>query len=648
MSVLVLVLYVGLGIAVLALVPGISVIGREALRRRRERRVVERLADARKVLSRLRAEPAARVARSLAQGFDRGTILAALEQALDEEARCAMVCEELGLRAAWERTLRESKSWNERAHAARMLGKLGSASASPALASALADPHEDTTVRLAAAEAIGSIPDIAVLPHLCAALASQGEGGAKVVAEALISFGSDAVRPLVGMLDDERAQARTWAARVLGKIGDPGATLPLVAQLGDGNASARTAAAEALGFIGDPRATRPLVTAVLGDPASAVRARAAAALARVGDEEVVGTLVATLGDPDPEVRSRAVDALAALSPKDRSAIERALFDPCADVRRSAALAMDRIGMVSAWAAALGDATGEGRAAARAALVAVGRAGLSEAIVAAARHEAGAVRAGVFRILGEIGSSRHAATLGRALDDAAVEARESAALALGRIGGEQAVAMLGRDKPEGVAPAAWIVARALTGVETWVAEARAFVLDPASAAEARAVCEGEGEAVARAFEAKVGPVRPAESGRRMVTLSRFAIAARRAARLEDRVRAILELSDRPGPEATAALAEVVVSDPSAEARALAARSLAKAEERWLAVPALVRALSDPSPEVVFEASQALGHGAAGEDKKGRRSSEGGAPSDRNGASRRTTGKPYLEEAGETAA
>ena len=648
MSVLVLVLYVGLGITVVALVPGISVILREALRRRRERRAVSELAAARKVLERLRAEPAARVARSLAQSFDRGTIQAALEQALDEEARCAVVCEELGLREAWERTLSESKSWNERAHAARMLGKLGAASASPALASALANPHEDTTVRLAAAEAIGSIPDIAVLPHLCEALASQGEGGATVVAEALISFGSDAVRPLVRMLDDERPQARTWAARVLGKIGDPGATLPLVAQLADGNAGARTAAAAALGHIGDTRATRPLVGAVLGDPSSAVRARAAGALARVGDEEVVGTLVAALGDTDPEVRSRAVDALAALSPKDRSAIERALFDPCDEVRRSAALAMDRLGMVTAWAAALGEASAEGRAAARAALVAVGRAGLSEAIVAAARHEAGAVRAGVLRILGELGAARHVAVLGRALDDAAVEARQTAAIALGRIGGETAKVMLGRDKPEGVAQAAWVVARALAGVDTWVAEAHVSMADLAFAAAARAVCEAEGEGILRAFEARVGSVRPAESGRRMVTLSRFAIAARRAARLEDRIRAILELAERRGPEATAALAEVVMSDPSAEARALAARSLAPAEERWLAVPALVRALSDPAQEVVFEASRALGRAAACEDRKGPRPSEAPVPSERNGASRRSTGKLFLEEAGESAA
>nr|WP_275939244.1 HEAT repeat domain-containing protein [Polyangium spumosum] len=643
-----MVLYVGLGITILALVPGISVIGREVWRRRRERRAVERLAAARKVLERLRVEPAARVARSLAQSFDRGTIQAALSQALDEEARCAAVCEELGLRAAWERTLRASKSWNERAHAARMLGKLGAASASPALASALTDPHEDTTVRLAAAEAIGSIPDIAVIPHLCEALASQGEGSAKVVAEALLSFGAEAVRPLVRMLDDERAQARTWSARVLGRIGDPGATLPLVAQLGDGNAAARTAAAEALGHIGDPRATRPLVTAVLGDPSGAVRARAAAALARVGDEEVVATLVAALGDPDSEVRSRAVDALAALAPEDRSAIERALFDPCDDVRRSAALAMDRLGMVSAWAAALGEASAEGRAAARAALVAVGRAGLSEAIIAAARHEAAGVRAGVLRILGELGLSRHVVVLGRGLDDAAAEARQSAAIALGRIGGEAVEVLLGRDKPEGVAQAAWIVARALAGVETWIAEARVCLSEPAFAAEARALCDEEGEGIFRAFEAKVGSARPSESGRRGVTLSRFAIAARRAARLEDRVRAILELSERRGPEATAALAEVVMSDPSAEARALAARSLAQAEERWLAVPALVRALSDPSPEVVLEASRALGRGPASEDRRGPRSSEAPVPSERNGASRRTTGKVLREEAGESAA
>jgi len=531
------VIYVALGIVVLAFVPGAVLIVREALRRRHAERAFERLSAARRELDRLRTEPPSRVALRLSRRFDPRTIQAALELSLDEEAESVKVCEELGLRASWERTLREGRGWSERAHAARMLGKLGVASAGPALASVLVDPHEDTTVRIAAAEAIGSIVDEAVLPHLCEALASQGEGGAKVVAEALVSFGASAVIPLTNMLRHERAMARTWAARVLGRIGDPAATPALLGRLDDGDAATRAAAAEALGQIRDLRATRPLACAALGDPSGAVRSRAAAALSRVGDEEAVSTLVAALGDGDPEVRSRAIDALGALRPKDRSAIERALFDPVAEVRRSAALALDRLGAVSAWAAALGDPAPEARAAARSALVGVGRAGLWDAVLSAARREDEAVRARVDGVVAEVGP--------RALD------------------------------------------------------------------------VGAGE-------------------------SRWAVAARRAPTVAERMLAIVELSAIQGPTSTAALGEVLVSDPSPEARAAAARGLARAEERWLAVPALVRALSDPSPDVVVMASRALGGAGSGEDR--RRSAE--APVDRNGASRRTTGRMRREEVRES--
>jgi HEAT repeat protein len=52
----------------------------------------------------------------------------------------------------------------------------------------------------------------------------------------------------------------------------------------------------------------------------------------------------------------------------------------------------------------------------------------------------------------------------------------------------------------------------------------------------------------------------------------------------------------GPEAAAALAEALVSDPSAEVRVAAAQGLAGTKETWLATPALLRALVDPAAAV----------------------------------------------------
>ncbi|UQA57795.1 HEAT repeat domain-containing protein [Polyangium aurulentum] len=551
MSVLAVVLYVALSIALLAIVPGGFVIAREALRRRRARLAVERLAAARALLDELHREPASRVARALSRRFDWRTVQATLEAALDEEARSVELCERLGLVAQWERQIRAGRAWNERAHAARMLGKIGLVSVCPALVRALADPHEDVTVRAAAAEAVAQIRDPRAIPILCEALGAQREAAAPCVAEALVGFGRASVGPLAGMLDDARAPARIWAARVLGRIGDPAATLPLVERLADAHAGARSAAAEALGRIGDPRSARALACTALGDPAPAVRAQAASALAHAGDDEAFGALVLALGDVDPATRSRAVEALAALAPSDRSAIERALFDPVAEVRRSAALALDRLGSVTGWANALAAEDAGTRAAARAALVAIGRAGLVEAIAAAASQQKDAgVQASLWGIVGEVGSPKHAALLARA------------------------------------------------GIEMAPPEARV-------------------------------PERDLQLA-----------TARRGARVEERLGAIRELASAGSAEAVAALSEAAVSDPSPEVRAAAARGLAENNDRWLAVPALVRALSDPSQEVVAEAARALGT-ASPERAPERRSSEMPVP-ERVSASRRTTGRLRLED------
>ncbi|MBK9265007.1 MAG: HEAT repeat domain-containing protein [Polyangiaceae bacterium] len=319
--------------------------------------------------------------------------------------------------------------------------------------------------------------------------------------QALVSYGELAIGPVLELLADNQPSARTWAARVLGRIGHPRATLRLISALADADATTRAAAAEALGRIGDVRAARALCSTALTDPAPPVRACAAYALAKTGDKDAAKSIVFALRDPDAEVRSRAAEAIAALAPTDWSVLERALFDPCDRVRRSAALSLDRIGAVAAWTRALGSPVPEARSAARAALCAVAQAGLSEAISAAAANEVPTVRAAVETLLNDVRSAK----------------RE-----------------------------------------------------------------------------------PSPS----------IVSARRSARISSRLRALKELASAGTPEATAALAEVVVSDPSPQARALAASSLSRCKERWLSTPALSRALMDPAAEVATEAARALGewHGA----------------------------------------
>lgn len=400
MNVLAFVLYVVLAILAAALIPGFFVLGREVIRRRRALRAVEDLAAARQVIAQLHHRSPAFLASTLTRRFDRHTIETALEAALSEEAICVEVCEKLGLRARWEKTLRTSRAWNERAHAARMLGKLRAGASSKSLVEALVDPHEDTTVRFAAGQAIGMILDSTVIPHLCSALVNDDERNAPTIAEALVSYGESAVPFVLESLGHDRPATRAWAARILGRIAHPRATMPLMTALSDADPATRAAVAEALGRIGDIRGAYALCSLVLTDPAAPVRACAAVAAAKSGDKDLARSLVFALRDPDAEVRCRATEALAILAPNDWSPLERALFDPCERVRRHAALSLDRLGAVAIWTRALGSSLPEARFPARTALLAIARAGLAQSIIFAAVHEVAAVREAVDDLLQE--------------------------------------------------------------------------------------------------------------------------------------------------------------------------------------------------------------------------------------------------------
>jgi len=422
----------------LAIIPTAFVLAREALRRRRTAAALARVADAMRATTASESDVAG-IAAALRERFDAATIDRAVEEMLrgsEEKSRAtgARIFAELGLVERYSKTLRHSRRWSDRAHAAEILGLAGASEAVPALVAAMNDRYEDaSSVKAAATTALAKLRDTTAVPLLVSELTTLDEGSARSVAEALVAFGNLAVAPLLELLaEPAHPAARVWAARILGRIGDTRATEDLVARLHDRDDLLRMAAAEALGSIADARAIQPLIRATLRDPAPQVRAHAAAAVARIEGDRAIDVLVAALADPDYATRLRALEAFEAIRTVDTSPLESALRDPNVDVRRRAALALERVGYLDRIVKELttGDKVTRGRA--YAALAELGSVGLLDSVVAYIHHESFEVRALVARVCGELGVARIAPLLQSRLNDESWPVRAALVEALGHL------------------------------------------------------------------------------------------------------------------------------------------------------------------------------------------------------------------------
>lgn len=213
----------------------------------------------------------------------------------------------------------EDESIGVRLSAVRALGKIGDPRAVKPLFSILCTWDSDQKLRSCAAEALEAIGDQAIefLASLrrdanrnvryCAAQALAAIGGGFAVAEAAKSFSpmppfrsatgnSQAVEPLIAVLQDPDVDLRDFAARVLGLIGGERAVEPLSRVLKDCKNSPpllRRAAADALSRIGGPRAVRAL-TSHKEEFGSTVMPVIAKSLGRVGGRDVVDYLISLL------------------------------------------------------------------------------------------------------------------------------------------------------------------------------------------------------------------------------------------------------------------------------------------------------------------------------------------------------------------
>lgn len=147
-----------------------------------------------------------------------------------------------------------------------------------------------------------------------AGLADPDPAARERAASSLFAGGAAAVEPLVAALADADPFVAGAAADALARIG-PASVPALVRALGDAREEVRVGAAVALGKLG-PRATDavPALARALSDPKAVVRWTAANALGAAGAEAAIPALRGALWDRDEDVRRGAAVALERIDP----------------------------------------------------------------------------------------------------------------------------------------------------------------------------------------------------------------------------------------------------------------------------------------------------------------------------------------------
>jgi len=219
----------------------------------------------------------------------------------------------------------QSSRWPRRRRAAERLGYLGDGVAVAGLLDALHDPVLD--VRFTAARSLALHGEIRAIAPILLAFDIPGDMNQRRVAETLLDFGADAVRPLLDILANRdhhySDNAIDVAARVLGLLRAREAVAPLTALLDHADFRVRLNAARSLGLIGDAAAATA-VARLAGDHQWEVRNVALQALGRLGGTRHLETIAAGLRDESWWVRFSAAQALWQLGQPGREALTAAM------------------------------------------------------------------------------------------------------------------------------------------------------------------------------------------------------------------------------------------------------------------------------------------------------------------------------------
>jgi len=221
----------------------------------------------------------------------------------------------------------------------QVLGRSGYREAAGALTSFLKSRNKG--LRIQACKALGLLKSRENVVNLILQLKSSYPEIRDAAAEGLVSIGTPCVEPLVKALFSKYWRVRQKASEVLSKVAVNN-ILPIAKVLAEKNEDARFWAARTLGEIGDIRAVKPLL-ALLPGTASEVREAFIEALARIGDQRAIPELVKCLGDRDDRICKRAARALGDFGSQAIPHLIEALGSMTYNVRKFASLALEMTG-----------------------------------------------------------------------------------------------------------------------------------------------------------------------------------------------------------------------------------------------------------------------------------------------------------------
>lgn len=158
------------------------------------------------------------------------------------------------------------------------------------------------------------------------------------IAKVLPNFGTSTIAPLIAIVEDEDAdtEARTFAARILGKFDRPEAIAALVKSVKNSDEELSQTAAQTLASLG-PLAIESLSHLLLEKER---RLFATAALAQIRHSETIAPLLSVVTDSQDAVRATAIEAISSFhDPRISAVLIAALKDPATAVRKEAARAL---------------------------------------------------------------------------------------------------------------------------------------------------------------------------------------------------------------------------------------------------------------------------------------------------------------------
>ncbi len=322
----------------------------------------------------------------------------------------------------------------------RALGQLKNVEAVIPLIEALNDVDEN--ISSAVAEALGQIKDVSAVAPLITTF-NYGGGVITAAIKALAEIGDSAVMPLLVALKSENTKVRYFAEETLRKMGGK-VVEPLIEALLDTDNNIRQAAAVELAKIKSLRAVTPLLN-MLNDEDEDVRFEVIRALGKIKDDKAVDPLIIVLKDKDPTMRYLAASALGQIGDKRSiTPLLVALEDEHEYVRQFAAYALGDIGdsaAVDPLIALLQDGNWMVRHASIFSLAKLGDKVPVEPLITLLQDENSTIRTSIVNVLGDLGGKVVVTPLIVALQDKDISVQRQAIKALGNVGDEAAIESL---------------------------------------------------------------------------------------------------------------------------------------------------------------------------------------------------------------